>query len=245
MEVHSDKRRRTIVILDKLSVEETEEALVHIKSVLRHLKNIGNNIKEFEVDWDNLNSIDALFLKLQGRRQQLKKNLGLLTKPSKGDVYKKQWDSIQNIMNKDISSLYDDYTLNTDTKFYVYAHCDSSKQIDINSKSAFHTFAASLGMKYLPFYIGKGTGDRVQKGDRNRNYSKISSKKYTEVDKLVLKDKLTESEAFQLESKLIDIFGLAIHGGLLVNIDEGLNRDIRRFQYSKELSELRRIEEVL
>lgn len=245
MEVHSDKRKRTIVISDKLSIQETEEALIHLKSVLKHLKNQDSNIKAFEVDWNDLDSIDKLFLKLQGRRQQLKKDAGLLTKTTLAEIYRKQWDAIQTIIDTDISYLYQDNILDSTPKYYVYAHCDTSKPINIDKKNAFYTFAASLGMKYLPFYIGKGTGDRYEKGDRNRNYSKISNKKFTEIDKLIIKNNITESEAFQLESKLIDIFGLAIHKGFLVNIDEGINRDTRRLCYREELSNLRKIEEVL
>lgn len=249
MKVHSDKRKRTICIDDKWSETETIEALTHLRSVLNDLKRKSGDskgdVKIIELDWNNVDEIDRLYRSLQGRRQQLKKETGQLVKITNTDHYQVQWDAIQNILKEDISFLYADKTLNADTKYYIYAHCDTSKPIKVSKKNVYHTLSASFGMNYLPFYIGKGTGDRYKIGDRNRNYSKISSKKYTNIDKIILKDGLTESEALQYESKLIDIFGLAIHKGLLINIDEGNQRDHRRFCYQKELNKLRKIEDNL
>lgn len=249
MKVHSDKKKRTIVISDKWSETETMEAITHLTSVFRELKrNSGdpkNNTKLFDINWNSFDDVNELFLKLQGRRQQLKKEMNMLTKPSASEIYSTQWDAIQRILDCDISFLYENSLLDGENKYYVYAHCDTSQEIKIHKKNVFHIFSASLGMKYLPFYIGKGTGDRYIKGDRNRNYSKVANKKVTEVDKIILKDGLTESEALQLESKLIDIFGLSIHRGFLVNIDEGVNKDHRRFCYQNELNILRKIEKIL
>lgn len=249
MKVHSDKNKRTIVISDKWSEDETLSALTHLRSVLYDLKmksgNTKSNLKFIEIDWNDLDEIDKLFRKLQGRRQQLKKETGKLTRLSDREIYGIQWDAIQSIIDENISFLYEKTVLDEERKYYVYAHCDTNKPIIISRKNVYHTLSASLGMNYLPFYIGKGTGDRYKKGDRNRNYSKISNKKFTNVDKVILKDNLTESEALQFESKLIDIFGLAIHKGILINIDEGVERDHRRFCYKDALSKLRKIEDSL
>ena len=249
MKVHSDKNRRTIVISDKWSEDETTEALNHLRSVLYGLKKQSNgpscNLRLFEVNWDDFDDVDKLFRRLRGRVQQLKKDAGKLTRLSDTEIYRIKWDAISHILNENISFLYEDMVLDEKPQYYVYAHCDTSKPINISHKNAYHTLSASLGMKYLPFYIGKGTGDRYIRGDRNRNYGKIANKKFTNVDKVILKKDLTESEALQLESKLIDIFGLSIYGGNLINIDEGVERDHRRFCYKESLDNLRKIENCL
>lgn len=249
MKVHKDKKRRTIVIEDKWSESETTEALAHLQSVLLDLQRKCGSpnivLRNFQINWNNLDEIDKLFRSIQGRRQQLKKEQGLLKKFSDSELYRIKWDSIQSIIDTDISFLYEDQDFDTEEKYYVYAHCDTSKKINVSSKNAIQVFAASLGMKYMPFYIGKGTGSRYKKGDRNRNYTKVSDKKFTDIDKVILKNNLTESKALQFESKLIDIFGLAIYNGFLINIDEGLERDHRRFCYQDSLKQLRNIENSL
>lgn len=249
MKVHSDKKKRTIVIDDKWSESEIQAAIVHLNSVLFDIRRQSGDdvvkIRTFDVDWNNLESVDKAFLSLQGRRQQLKKSQSLLKKPTESEIYRIKWDAIQEILNKDTNFLYEERDFDTEERYYVYAHCDTSKPLSVSNKNAFHTFAATLGMKYMPFYIGKGTGSRYEKGDRNRNYTKIQNKKFTEVHKVILKDNLSEVDALDFESKLIDIFGLAIHGGHLINIDEGLQRDHRRFCYRDALNKLRNVEESL
>lgn len=250
MKIHKDNKRRTIVIEDKWSEIEISEAIIHLKSVLSDLKRkSGENeadLKFFDLDWNNFDDVDKLFLKLQGRRQQLKKENGLLSKLSDTQRYQKQWDSIEAILKEDISFLYDDMKLDGERKYYVYAHCNPNEVIDITKKNPYHILAASFGMQYLPFYIGKGTGDRYTKGDRNRNYHKIANKHINNnINKLIIRKDLSELESLELESKLIDIFGLAIHGGYLINIDEGYKKDHRRFSYRNHLINLRRIENIL
>jgi hypothetical protein len=250
MKIHKNKRNRTIIIEDKWSEKETLDALTHLNSVLCDLQrksdNPKSNPKIFSVDWDNLEDVDKLFLKIQGRRQDLKKNNGLLKRPTDTQIFQKRWDAIQTILNEDISFLYEDVTsLDKEKKYYVYAHCDTNNKLDISKKNPYHVLAASLNMRFMPFYIGKGTGDRYMRGDRNRNYSKIVSKKITEIDKIIIKSDLDEAESLQFESKLIDLFGLAIHGGFLINIDEGYKRDHRRFCYVESLRILRGIENIL
>lgn len=60
-----------------------------------------------------------------------------------------------------------------------------------------------------------------------------------------LKELLTEAEALAYESKLIDIFGLIPHKGMLCNLDEGLEAAKRRMVYKESYLKLRVINKQL
>lgn len=106
-------------------------------------------------------------------------------------------------------------------KYYVYAHLHGSVRIKYKSE------LLDLDLKGLPFYIGKGTGDRAYDLKRNQGHGELLRELKrlgkTELDVVViLKNGLTESEAFQLESKLIYLFGTKYETsrhGILLNID--------------------------
>lgn len=65
-----------------------------------------------------------------------------------------------------------------------------------------------------PYYIGKGLGDRAY--DRNHSVSLPSRDRI-----LILKDNLTEEDAFKHEVYMIDILGRKSQGGILENIHRG------------------------
>lgn len=99
------------------------------------------------------------------------------------------------------------------------------------------TFSATLGMTHLPFYIGNGSENRAHDLDRKGAHRKFRHRLKTfgkDVHVSVLNDSLTEMDAFILESKLIDIFGLTSFGGRLVNLDEGakIKRGVTLIQMS-------------
>jgi len=62
----------------------------------------------------------------------------------------------------------------------------------------------------LPYYIGKGSGTRIREHHL-----------YTEVPpaerRIILKDGLTNKEAYDIESVLIKLYGCKKHGGILDN----------------------------
>lgn len=93
---------------------------------------------------------------------------------------------------------------NEDTDYYVYVHVDPTKDLRINN------------VKGLPFYVGKGRGDRICQLKRNQGHDRKLNNllKKHKKDEIVHKlfSNLTEQEAFELEAKLIYLFGSLYDG---------------------------------
>ena len=70
-----------------------------------------------------------------------------------------------------------------------------------------------------PYYIGKGKGNRAWQSHRRRNGADPCPKDKTRIQ--ILTKNLTEQEAFDLEIKLIEKYGLKSDGGILVNMTYG------------------------
>lgn len=192
-----------------------------------------SSIWEIEVDYTNLEDLENLFNKVKAQLQGLRaEKRGFSKKESKT----KRFDSCINIYNTDISDLYKDINLDPSPIYYVYAHCLDNK-IAIG-KDGVTTWLATLGLNHMPFYIGKGTGNRAYNIDRNETHRKVKQKLVAfnqEVKVQIIKDGLTELEALCLESKLIDILGVMGKGGRLVNLDEGINSQTRQEKYMDDL----------
>lgn len=196
------------------------------------------NIKTYEIDFDSVDDCRKLVSIMKSRIGELNsKKEGFI---SRNQMVKNKFESCIKIMETDISDLYNDLVLDTEPKYYVYVHCDPNMKIALK-KDGISTFGATLGMTHLPFYVGKGTGNRAYELDRNETHRKFRQKlKNFDKDIVVniLKTDLTEKEALILESKLIDIFGLITNGGRLVNLDEGVNPKERKNRYKEQLHEL-------
>ena len=80
----------------------------------------------------------------------------------------------------------------------------------------YYTYAY-LRPNYLPYYIGKGSGERCYIGNYKRNAKKPTQKHLI----IKLKQNLTEAQAFSWEEYYIKLFGLAIDSGLLHNFTTG------------------------
>lgn len=101
--------------------------------------------------------------------------------------------------------------------FYVYAYCDPRFKIDDEH------------CDFKPFYIGKGKNNRCQNhlycNDTNRhkqNTIKLLAKLGLSPEIKIIKDCLSESEAFALEKKLIAKFGRRDNKtGILTNLTDG------------------------
>jgi hypothetical protein len=86
--------------------------------------------------------------------------------------------------------------MKTPNRFYVYAYLRSDN--------------------YTPFYIGKGSGKRCYDGHgKNCTPPKDTSKI------IIIKDNLSEDDAFELEKVLIKFWGRKCDGGILLNICPG------------------------
>lgn len=194
------------------------------------------SIRQIEVDYDDIDSVE----KLVGDLKTILGSLRCKDRPSKKELKRVRFDACQRILNTDISIIYEDMVLSEERKFYVYAHCDPCFKIAIG-KDGRSSFAATLGFEYMPFYIGKGTGNRFLELSRNDTHRKVRQKLQTlgvDICPKIIADGLTEKEALMYESKLIDIFGLRPNGGLLVNLDEGAKSKERRLLYLDSLKEI-------
>lgn len=107
-------------------------------------------------------------------------------------------------------------------RFYVYAHVDPRKKHIKKEIGDFQLFT-----KGMPFYIGKGTGRRGWQLNRNEGHGvqlrQLKSDGIADSEIVeIIRDNLSESEAFELESKLIYFFGTKFETerkGILVNLD--------------------------
>lgn len=157
---------------------------------------------------------------------------------SRAERMKRDFDACMAIMATPIDAVYADQKLDTTPKYYVYAHLDSTRRIAIG-KDGKTTFAATLGMEFFPFYIGKGVGSRAFDINRNETHRKVRERMASfgyEPVVQILNEGLTEVEALSMESKLIDIFGLVTNRGRLTNLDEGVKKAERRALYKEHLN---------
>jgi len=122
------------------------------------------------------------------------------------------------LLDQDWSHL---FSGDTEPKYYVYVHYEpSGKSIRYVSEKAV------IRTDGYPFYVGKGTGDRAFDLKRNQGHGAILRgliDKHSPNDIVsIVKDGLTESQALELESKLIYFFGTKYEKGrrgILVNLD--------------------------
>ena len=123
------------------------------------------------------------------------------------------------LLDQDWSEL---FTGSQERKFYVYAHhFEKGRQV------RFVDERVHISLPGLPFYIGKGTGDRAYDLKRNQGHGKqikalVDSGSAKDSIVKILKSGLTEPEALELESKLIYFFGTQYEPGrkgLLLNLD--------------------------
>jgi hypothetical protein len=118
------------------------------------------------------------------------------------------------LLSEDWSRLYPDN--GGEAVYYVYAHIEPNE-----AKLTLHDHV----INGIPFYVGKGTGNRAYDLKRNEGHGAklknlLSMKKKPEDIVYIFQDGLTENKAFELESKLIYFFGTKFqqNTGVLVNL---------------------------
>lgn len=205
-------------------------------------------LRTIEIDWDNTSELSKAITKLQKRRKHLLELNGSKPLTFASSNYNAEHiipflDVMYNMPSNYISLVE-----NNTSNYYVYAHCDPRKPLNIRSNLKHLFLASKFGLKFEPFYIGKGVGNRANDLNRNDSHRKIRSlirKDNKEVVVSILDKNLSEADALHKESALIDILGLKsiLQSGLLVNLDEGLSYD-RYMAYSK-LQEWKQIEKIL
>ena len=205
---------------------------------------MGTMHKEFSVDWDSLDEVSRAFNRTKSRFFELKRIAD--GQPSKKERERRVFDACQAILHADISQVYSGLILDQAPVYYVYAHLDTAHRVAVG-RAGITSFAATIGLSFWPFYIGKGVGDRWCDLNRNETHRKVRERmsRAARVPATVkIADGLTESAALQLESKLIDIFGSIASGGNLCNLDEGLYPEHRRSLYLSEYRMLRPLNRV-
>lgn len=225
------KHSLRIILDDDSDVSEIDAALLLLLQKKNNLIHRAQH-RTFTVDWNDRDSVFETCKILQGRNAHLRKRVGKLY------TNREILDAYEDIMNTDISLLFENTDYSNDNRYCVYFHCDKANPIKINHKSSpLSVFAASMGLQYYPFYVGKGTGDRPYKKERN-GYHKIKSKDDFHV--FIYKSNINEQEALSIEQKMVDIFGIYPEGGRLTNIDIGNAKD-RRFLYRDAYEKIRGI----
>lgn len=147
---------------------------------------------------------------------------------------------IEGMLDTDITSLYNG---DPNRNFYVYAHMDPTKILNVKNIKHF-VLASRYGLREVPFYIGKGTGNRWLDFGRNDSHRKKRGaliKNGLDIKPVKLAENLTEAESFSLEAKLVDILGLISlnpSSGMLVNLDEGFSPKERRKLYPEEAKQI-------
>lgn len=190
---------------------------------------------EIKFNENNINEIKSVIKKLVNLKNKLHgDSQGNAKIAKKLESQQRLLESFNKILESDISDIYG-HEVTGD--HYVYFHCDPNTPI-IATKDAKNLFSAQIGLKFKPFYVGKGIGNRCYETNRNDSYSKKKqqiTKTGKEIVIVKVKESLSENLAFALESKYIDIFGLIAHNQFnwLLNLDEGKHKEERRDKYLK------------
>lgn len=154
------------------------------------------------------------------RRTQMASNAYQRLKTEKFKYSKHRLTELDDLMAQDWSHL---FAGDDEPKYYVYAHVyPFMKTNDFCNDGDF-----KMALPGMPFYIGKGCGDRAWDLKRNEGHGVelrqlLANGNTPEQIVCVIKDGISERAALEIESKLIYFFGTKFERdrrGLLVNLD--------------------------
>jgi len=139
-------------------------------------------------------------------------------KETKKGVYASHLRYLEALLSQDWTGL---FCGDIERKYYVYIHAyPTGKGV------RFHHQNCVIDTNGHPFYVGKGTGNRAYDLNRNEGHGvilrQLKKRNHPTCDIVrIVKDGLTEAEAYALESKLIHFFGTRFdkNPGILVNLD--------------------------
>ena len=113
----------------------------------------------YEIDHDDPKALKNLAFKLLKRREKILKEKGYTGINFNGS--KIHADTVmplfEEIYNTNLGSIYD---TDLNTEYYVYLHCDPTKPIHVKNDLKHLFLASKFNINRVPFYVGKGIGDR-------------------------------------------------------------------------------------
>lgn len=136
--------------------------------------------------------------------------------------------------------------LATKNNCYVYVYLDPRKPGKYNFD------LEEMSFLYEPFYVGKGTGDRLLKHlteyEKNKNYNPYKNSKINKIIKenkypiiLKYKENLLEKDAFDVEIKLILKIGKKSKNGPLTNLCDGGDGSFSKESRTKQAETMKRL----
>ncbi len=198
------------------------------------------DVRTITVDYDNISDLKRQITRLQERRKTLLRAVGAEQIVFDGSRHAvcKILPIFEGVLDSGIPLT--DLGAQSVRAFYVYVHCNPLLPLSVLHSVKHLLLAKRFGLKFEPFYVGKGRDGRLYDTSRNDGYRKIKSRILGAGKEIIIRkvaQLLTEAEALALESKLMDVLGLRCHSGhgLLVNLDEGEDAIERRRAYPSGL----------
>lgn len=205
-------------LIQALPTDTIKDLLIFFKEELRQRKKTCNITKRRNfiqsLDITRYDSFELLSKAIN------KYNTKLLSLPNLNNKPDHRHKYLTSLIMQDWSDLY--HPKDSLKDFYVYAHVDPADKIFLTNKKNGGNYGG------MPFYIGKGIGNRAYNLNRNQGHGKKirSIKKEGWNDKDIVKiifNNLSEYKAYELESKLIYFFGTIYQKdrteGVLYNLD--------------------------
>lgn len=194
--------------------------------------------KTLIINWDNPSDLKKNISLLQKRRKEILRQLGY--NQIKFNNSKYNIDTLLPIFNNMFDAV--EYQ---EGNYYVYFHCNPLKKLNVagNIKDLFLATKFSF-LTHIPFYVGKGQGNRYLDLNRNDSHRKIRNqclKMKQEIIPVKIIENVSEFTALQYENIFMYILGLRAlsEHGLLCNLVE--NEDVPLFKRISSTDEQKKI----